>query len=169
MLTSIFQHQLLLRRAAVFRSRVYTFAAGEPMINAQMESRATRMFWKLPMMWIFVSDRTILVREAFSIVNFVLPSLPASRPIALDKCSPFKVCMQTCWYRPSDDLDAGYRGRSDSWACMSQPAYVVYRCAKLFMHCVESYLYMQPQPGQVSHLLGLQTLVLRMHVPLLLG
>ena len=37
--------QLSLIRADVFRNRVYTLPAGDPMMSAQIESRATRMFW----------------------------------------------------------------------------------------------------------------------------
>ena len=78
----------------MFRRRVYTFPAGDPMISAQMESLATRIFWKLPMICIQVSASTIRVRDAFSIVNFVLPSLPEILPIARERCSPLRVC--TC-------------------------------------------------------------------------
>ena len=39
----------------------------------------------------YESARTILVLVAFSIVNFVFPPCPATRPIARDKCSPFSV------------------------------------------------------------------------------
>lgn len=42
-----------------------------------MESRAARMFWNDPRMWILVSASTMRVRVAFSIVNLVLPFLPA--------------------------------------------------------------------------------------------
>src|SRR3990167_3120929 len=34
---------------------------------------------------------TILVFVAFSIANFVLPSVPETRPMALDKCSPCNI------------------------------------------------------------------------------
>lgn len=38
----------------------------------------------------YLSAKTILVRVTFSIVNFVFPSFPAIRPIALERCSPCK-------------------------------------------------------------------------------
>ena len=43
-------------------------------------------------MCILVSASTILVFVAFSMVNFVLPFLPAIRPIQRDRCSPRRVC-----------------------------------------------------------------------------
>ena len=43
-------------------------------------------------MCIRVSASTILVFVAFSIVNFVLPFLPAIRPMQRDRCSPRSVC-----------------------------------------------------------------------------
>jgi len=39
----------------------------------------------------YVSARTMRVRVAFSIVNLVLPPLPAIRPTARDKLSPWSV------------------------------------------------------------------------------
>ena len=38
----------------------------------------------------YESARMILVFDTFSIVNFVRPPLPAIRPIALARCSPFR-------------------------------------------------------------------------------
>ncbi len=92
---------------------------GEPMISAQTASRAMRIFWYDPSMCIRVSASTMRVRVAFSIVNFVFPfyewqmlvirpcqlvnqakqedislarTLPASRPMHRDRCSPRNVC-----------------------------------------------------------------------------
>ena len=45
----------------------------------------------------YLSARTILVLVTFSIVNFVLPPLPAILPIALDKWSPLRGL--TVWSR----------------------------------------------------------------------
>lgn len=54
------------------------------------------MFWKEPSMCILVSANTILVFVTFSIVNFVLPFLPANLPIALDWWSPLSCCLTSC-------------------------------------------------------------------------
>lgn len=43
-------------------------------------------------MCILVSASTTLVFVAFSMVNFVLPFLPAIRPMQRDRCSPRSVC-----------------------------------------------------------------------------
>jgi hypothetical protein len=95
-------HQLSFRRAHTERSFEYTLPGGDPIIRLHKASRATLIFWKDPRMWMRVSARTMRVRVAFSIVNFVLPAFPASRPIARDKCSPRRVCNQ----------DSG------NWVCM---------------------------------------------------
>jgi len=47
--------QLSFSRAQVERSLLYTLPGGLPRMRAQMASRATRMFWKAPRMWILVS------------------------------------------------------------------------------------------------------------------
>jgi hypothetical protein len=74
-------------------------------------SRARRMFWNEPRMWMWLrprhgqspalvgprcaraclSARTMRVRVAFSMANLVRPPLPAMRPMARDRCSPFSV------------------------------------------------------------------------------
>mmetsp|Transcript_14037 Transcript_14037/g.34623 ORF Transcript_14037/g.34623 Transcript_14037/m.34623 type:complete len:211 (-) Transcript_14037:125-757(-) len=61
------------------------------MMSAHSASRATRMFWKEPRMWMRWSAITSRVRVAFSIVNLVLPLLPASRPMQRAMCSPRSV------------------------------------------------------------------------------
>lgn len=47
-------------------------------------------------MCILVSASTILVFVTFSMVNFVLPPLPANLPIARDWWSPFICCLTSC-------------------------------------------------------------------------
>lgn len=54
------------------------------------------MFWKEPSMCILLSASTILVFVTFSMVNFVLPPLPANLPIALDWWSPLICCLTSC-------------------------------------------------------------------------
>lgn len=54
------------------------------------------MFWKEPSICILVSASTILVFVTFSMVNFVLPPLPANLPTARDRWSPFICCLTSC-------------------------------------------------------------------------
>ena len=51
------------------------------MISAQMASLAMRIFWNEPRMCILLSARTMRVRVAFSIVNFVLPFCSSRTPV----------------------------------------------------------------------------------------
>ena len=58
------------------------------MIKLASACLAILMFWYSPRMWIFESASTIRVFVAFSIVNFVFPAFPATRPIARERWSP---------------------------------------------------------------------------------
>lgn len=59
------------------------------MMSEHTESRATWMLLNAPRMCTLESATTSRVRVAFSIACFVLPPMPAMRPIARDKWSPF--------------------------------------------------------------------------------
>lgn len=56
-----------------------------------MDSRAILVFLNAPRMCIFESASTTRVREAFSMAYLVLPSLPAIRPMARARWSPWSV------------------------------------------------------------------------------
>lgn len=58
------------------RRLLYTFPGGLPRIRLTTDSRAMWMFLKPPRMWILESARMMRVLLAFSIANFVFPSLP---------------------------------------------------------------------------------------------
>lgn len=45
--------------------------------------------------WTYVSARMIRVRLAFSMVNFVLPSCPAIRPVKLEHCGSVYDCLHS--------------------------------------------------------------------------
>jgi hypothetical protein len=68
-----------------FRKLLYTLPGGDPSTRLTIASLAIRIFIKDPRIWIFWSASTTRVLEAFSIANFVFPSLPATRPIARDR------------------------------------------------------------------------------------
>ena len=61
-----------------------------PRIRLTMESLAMRMFLYAPRMWIFESATTMRVLVTFSIVNLVWPPLPAMRPMARERWSPWR-------------------------------------------------------------------------------
>ena len=66
-----------------------TLDGGLPRIRLQIAVLAARILLKEPRMWILLSARTIRVFVTFSMVNFIRPPLPAMRPIARDRWSPF--------------------------------------------------------------------------------
>jgi hypothetical protein len=69
----------------------YTLPGGAPSIRLTTASLAILILLNPPKICIFESARTTLVRDVFSIANFVFPSLPAIRPIARPRCSPCRV------------------------------------------------------------------------------
>lgn len=98
------------KKAIFNRDDMINFSSNVPRIKLQIDVRAFWMFWYDPRMWILLeikthksqwtdlglfrivysSAKTIRHRVAFSMAYFVRPFLPAIRPIARDKWSPFK-------------------------------------------------------------------------------
>lgn len=75
----------------------YTFPGGVPMIKLQRASLAALMLAKLPIKWIVLSARIILVLVAFYMAFFVLPFSPEIRAIHLDMWSPCKFFTSLIW------------------------------------------------------------------------
>lgn len=56
--------------------------------------------------WLYLADlsaRTILVFVTFSMVNLVFPPVPATRPIARDKWSPFNGFTERKWAQQNNE------------------------------------------------------------------
>jgi len=68
----------------------YTFPGGLPIISEQIASLAHLILLNDPRIWIFLSATTILVLDAFSIANLVLPFSPVILPIARERLSPVR-------------------------------------------------------------------------------
>ena len=102
---------------ARFRSLEYTLPAGDPNIKLHNASLATLMLANEPSMWILESASTILVRVAFSTAIFVFPPFPDIRPIARDKCSPFKVFTSCNHSKKCDWLVDLWTSANDSEIC----------------------------------------------------
>ena len=68
----------------------YTFPGGVPIIRLHRASFALLILAKLPIKWIVLSARIILVLVAFYIAFLVLPFYPEIRAIHLDIWSPCK-------------------------------------------------------------------------------
>mmetsp|Transcript_6976 Transcript_6976/g.25661 ORF Transcript_6976/g.25661 Transcript_6976/m.25661 type:complete len:256 (-) Transcript_6976:116-883(-) len=99
----------------MLRSLEYTFPGGEPRMRLHNASRAILMFWKLPKIRMCWSAITMRVRVAFSMVNFVFPDLPASRPMPLDMCSPFNVCFTSFTSKHSRYKSSSRSNATASW------------------------------------------------------
>ncbi len=78
-----------------------------------------------------VSARTILVLVEFSIVNLVLPLLPARRPMHLARCSPLSVCYATF---ETEGLNRGRQKRNVASEPPGQGRLVAAREGRLIHH-----------------------------------